>query len=37
MQTELETKSNELKTNTVERIRIAESISRVKPDLDIIR
>ena len=36
MQTELETKGNEVKTNTAERIRIAESISSVKRDLDII-
>ena len=36
MQTELETTGNEVKTNTAERIRIAESISSVKRDLDII-
>ena len=36
MQTELETTGNEVKTNTTERIRIAESISSVKRDLDII-
>ena len=36
LQTELETTSNEVKTNTAERIRIAESISSVKRDLDII-
>ena len=36
MQTELETTGNEVKTNTVERIRIAESISSVKRDLDVI-
>ena len=32
----LETTSNEVKTNTAERIRIAESISSVKRDLDIL-
>ena len=31
-----ETTGNEVKTNTAERIRIAESISNVKRDLDII-
>ena len=36
MQTALETTVNEVKTNTAERIRIAESISSVKRDLDII-
>ena len=36
MQAELETTDNEVKTNTAERIRIAESISSVKRDLDII-
>ena len=36
LQTELETTGNEVKTNTVERIRIPESISNVKRDLDII-
>ena len=36
MQTELETTGNEVKANTAERIRIAESINRVKRDLDII-
>ena len=36
LQTELETTSNEVKTNTAERIRIAESISSVKRDLDIL-
>ena len=36
MQTELETTGNEVKTNTAERISIAESISSVKRDLDII-
>ena len=36
LQTELETTSNEVKTNTAERIRIAESISNVKRDLDIL-
>ena len=35
LQTELETTGNEVKTNTAERIRIAESISSVKRDLDI--
>ena len=37
MQTELETTGNEVKTNTAKRIRIAESISSVKRELDIIR
>ena len=37
LQTELETTGNEVKTNTAERIRIAESISSVKRYLDIIR
>ena len=36
LQTELETTGNEIKTNTTERIRIAESISNVKRDLHII-
>ena len=36
MQTELETTGDEVKTNTAERIRIAEWISRVKRDLDIL-
>ena len=36
MHTELETTGNEVKTNTAERIRIAESISSVKRDLDIL-
>ena len=36
LQTELETTGDEVKTNTAERIRIAESISRVKRDLDIL-
>ena len=36
LQTELETTDNEVKTNTAERIRIAESISNVKRVLDII-
>ena len=36
LQTELETTGNEVKTNTAERIRIAESISSVKRDLDIL-
>ena len=36
LQTELETTGNEVKTNTAERIRTAESISNVKRDLDII-
>ena len=35
LQTELETTGDEVKTNTGERIRIAESISSVKRDLDI--
>ena len=35
LQTELETTGNEVKTNTAERIRIAESISSVKRDIDI--
>ena len=35
LQTELETTGNEVKTNTAERIRITESISSVKRDLDI--
>ena len=36
LQTDFETTGNEVKTNTVERIRIPESISNVKRDLDII-
>ena len=36
MQTELETTGDEVKTNTAERIRIAESISSAKRDLYII-
>ena len=36
LQTELVTTGNEVKTNTPERIRIAESISSVKRDLNII-
>ena len=36
LQTDLESKDNEVKTNTAERIRIAESISSVKRDLDVI-
>ena len=36
LQTELEAIGNEVKPNTAERIRIAESISNVKRDLDII-
>ena len=36
LQTELETTGNEVKTNTAERIKIAESISSVKRDLDIL-
>ena len=36
LQTELETTDNEVKTNTAKRIRIAESISSVKKDLDIL-
>ena len=36
LQTELETTGDEVKTNTAERIRIAESISTVKRDLDIL-
>ena len=36
MHTELETTGNEVKTHTAERIRIVESISSVKRDLDII-
>ena len=36
MQTELETTGDEVKTNTAERIRIAEWISSVKRDLDIL-
>ena len=36
LQTELETTDNEVKTNTAERIRIAEPISSVKRNLDII-
>ena len=36
LQTELETTGDEVKTNTAERIRIAESISSVKRDLDIL-
>ena len=35
LQTELETTGDEVKTNTAERIRIAESINSVKRDLDI--
>ena len=36
LQTELETTGDEEKTKTAERIRIAESISSVKRDLDIL-
>ena len=36
LQTELETTGNEVKTNTAERKKIAESISSVKRDLDIL-
>ena len=36
LQTELETTGDEVKTNTAERIRIAESISSVKRDLDTL-
>ena len=36
LQTELETTSDEEKTKTAERIRIAESISSIKRDLDIL-
>ena len=36
LQTELETTGDEVKTNTAERIRIAESINSVKRDLDIL-
>ena len=36
LQTEIETTGNEVKTNTAERIRSAESISSVKRDLDIL-
>ena len=36
LQTELETTGNEVKSNTAERIRIAESITSVKRDLDIL-
>ena len=36
LQTELVTTDNEVKTNTAERIRIAESISSVERDLDIL-
>ena len=36
LQTELETTGNEVQTNTAERIRIAESISSVKRDIDIL-
>ena len=36
LQTELETTGDEVKTNITERIRIAESISSVKRDLDIL-
>ena len=36
LQTELETTGDEIKTNTAERIRIAETISSVKRDLDIL-
>ena len=35
LQTEPETTGNEVKTNTAERIRIAESISSIKRDLEI--
>ena len=37
LETELETTGDEVKTNTTKRIRIAESISSVKRDLDILR
>ena len=36
LQTDLETTGDEVKTNTAERIRIAESSSSVKRDLDIL-
>ena len=36
LQTELETTGGEVKTNTAERIRIVESISSIKRDLDIL-
>ena len=36
LQTELETTTDEVKTNTAERIRIAESVSSVQRDLDIL-
>ena len=36
LQTELKTTGDEVKTNTAERIRIADSISSVKRDLDIL-
>ena len=36
LQTELGTAGDEVKTDTAERIRIAESISSVKRDLDIL-
>ena len=36
LQTRLETTGDEVKTNTAERIRIAESINSVKRDLDIL-
>ena len=36
LQTELETTGDEVKTNTAERIIIAESISSIKKDLDIL-
>ena len=36
LQTELETTGDEIKTNAAERIRIFESISSVKRDLDIL-
>ena len=36
LQTELETTGDEVKTNTAERIRIAESINSVKRNLDIL-
>ena len=36
LQTELETTGNEVKTNTAERIRIAESISSIKRDVDTL-
>ena len=37
LQTELETTGDEVKTNTAEKIRIAESISSVKSDLKRVR